>query len=82
MSNYNLKPVQAAFAFVYFSEQKFSPFYNPLFYTDSATYPIKTAFLTRRDFRKKEKRGQQPNHGILVAFCLYAYFTYFTTIKK
>lgn len=52
------------------------------FYSDSVTYPIKTAFLTRRDFRKKEKRGQQPNHGILVAFCLYAYFTYFTTIKK
>ncbi len=52
------------------------------FYSDSATYPIKTVFLTRRDFRKKEKRGQQPNHGILVAFCLYAYFTYFTTIKK
>lgn len=33
MSNYNLKPVQAAFAFVYFSEQKFSPFYNPPFFT-------------------------------------------------
>lgn len=33
MSNYNLKPVQAAFAFVYFSEQKFSPFYNPFFFT-------------------------------------------------
>ncbi len=65
-----------------FLSKNFLLFTIRLFYTGSVTYPIKTAFLTRRDFRKKEKRGQQPNHGILVAFCLYAYFTYFTTIKK
>lgn len=82
MSNYNLKPVQAAFAFVYFLSKNFLLFTIRHFYSDSATYPIKTAFLTRRDFRKKRNAASKPNHGILVAFCLYAHFTYFTTIKK
>lgn len=45
MSNYNLKPVQAAFAFVYFSEQNFPPFYNPPFFTLAQQHtPLKLHF--------------------------------------
>ena len=40
-------------------------------------------FGVRNDeVRKKRNAASKPNHGILVAFCLYAHFTYFTTIKK